>query len=95
MDELLQHLAVASDVSREKPIQRLREATAAVADRVGPRETAVLEQLVELADVTLKQVQRVHHIRDESKPIAGWDELRRTGFVLAMLMHELDKVAES
>lgn len=90
-DELLQRLGVESTISQEKPLDRLGESVNAVAHRVGPRETAVLEQLVELARVTWKQTQRLTHMRDEELPMSGWDELRRTGFVLAMVMHELDR----
>lgn len=93
-DELLDRLGVASGTSAEKPLDRLGEAAEAVADRVGPRETAVLNQLVELARVTWKQTQRLTHMRDEDQPVAGWDELRRTGFVLAMVVHELDRAAD-
>lgn len=90
-DELLERLALESATSPEKPLERLDEAVRAVADRVGPRETAVLEQLVELTRAIWKQTQRLTHVRDEEEPLAGWDELRRTGFVVAMVVHELDR----
>ncbi len=92
--ELQGHLKLDSSTSREKPVDRLAEAVEALADRVGEREEAVLAQLVELCRVTLRQVQRIHHVRAEGE-LSGWDELRRAGFVLVMVVHELDRAVDS
>lgn len=87
--ELLARQRVESETSAEKPVQRLEEAIAQLENRLGEREPAVLAALVNLADATLRQVQRVHHVRDEGA-IDQWDELRRAAFVLAFLMYEFD-----
>jgi hypothetical protein len=94
VDELLQRLGVHSTLSREQPISRLREAVDAIRDRIGAREQAVMNKLVELADVELREVQRIHHVRHEG-PVKGWDEMRRATFVLTLLIHELDLAAGS
>lgn len=87
-------LKLDSSANREKPIDLLEEAVEALADRIGQREKAVLTQLVALCDATLRQVQRIHHVRAEGK-LRGWDELRRAGFVLTMVVHELDRAIEA
>lgn len=93
-NELLERLGIKTEVSKEKPVQRLRVAGESIADRIGEREPAVLNALVELASAELREVQRIHHVRDEGS-VDRWDELRRATFVLGLLMYELDRAAES
>lgn len=92
--ELHEHLNLESPTSREKPVDRLAEAVEALADRVGEREEAILTQLVELCRVTLRQVQRIHHVRAQGR-LSGWDALRRAGFILALVVHEFDRAVEA
>lgn len=94
VDEYLQRLQLQSELSREKPVDRLREAVGAIASRIGKREPKVLLALVDLADAELKEVQRIVHVRDEG-PIGRWDETRRATFLLTVLVYELDHAAGS
>jgi hypothetical protein len=93
-DEYLQRLRVQSKISREQPISRLRDAIDTIRDRIGAREPAVIDKLVELADVELREVQRIHHVRDEG-PVGRWDEMRRATFVMTLTIYELDRAAGS
>lgn len=92
--EFLAQLGVAAEASPEKPIQGLKNAVDRLSDRLGEREPAVLKALVDLAEVELREIQRIHHVRDEGK-VHTWDELRRATFLLTLVMYELDHAAAS
>jgi hypothetical protein len=93
-DEFLQRLGIQSQESQERPIHRLRGIVDAIAGRTGGREPPVLRALVGLAHVELREIQRIHHVRDVGE-VESWDELRRATFVLTFLMYELDRAAGS
>ena len=77
--------------SAERPIEPLSSYLQRITDKLGERESAVLQSLIELVDVTLRLDQRLTHIRDETgkgRPLRNWDESRRAAFVTAFTCYE-------
>lgn len=88
------HDVIESELSIEKPIERLR--THLQNDhQLSDREVAVVEQLIGLAEATMRLDQRLTHIRDETdkgRPLRSWDEARRAGFITAVVCYEIHSV---
>lgn len=88
---------IAQDISggegtSEKPVGQLKDYLRSISDKLGERETGVLENMVDLIEVTLRLDQRLTHIRDETgkdRPLRSWDEARRAAFVTAFSCYEI------